>query len=90
MPQTQPAKKVATIKTVRKTDGPITCPRKTCGGQVVEVDTAIRWNYLYVEEGRVRTSTDGDAHFERDEVGFICETCMGPVAFSDEPDIDYD
>jgi hypothetical protein len=85
-----------TIKTLPKRDGEIRCPYPDCCiGVVVEVDVAVRWNRLTIEDGEVRASTAGDYSFERRTEedggpGFMCDTCLRGVHFDPEPDIRYD
>lgn len=77
-------------------EGSIPCPDPQCGGSVVEVDVAMRWNFLEVAvaddgTGSITASTDGEYDWERRGVdGFICDSCLRGVTFSTEPDITYD
>jgi hypothetical protein len=63
------------ISVLPNEDGALPCPHEDCNGHVVEVDQAVRWNRLYVEDGRLVTSTDGDHDWERADPGFLCDTC---------------
>jgi hypothetical protein len=76
-----------TVKTLPE-EGPITCPRRLvggrCGGIVVNVDRAIRWNAITFADGKPWVSTAATYEFEADpDTPFICTNCYLPVQLPD-------
>lgn len=82
-------------------DVPLICPDPGCGGQVVEVDLAMRWNSLRVVQSSwgqpyLHTYTDNDFTFEqRESEPFICDKCLREITFEGEAadlidNIEYD
>ncbi|QYN17483.1 hypothetical protein [Amycolatopsis sp. DSM 110486] len=68
------------LPAVQMRDGSLVCPRCQAVDQIREVDSAIRWNELHVDEqGDVISVGGGDAHFETDH--YECRACKGVVGF---------
>lgn len=53
--------------------GLLHCAVDGCGGEIVEVDRAVRWNRLYMEGDALFAST-GDGVYEHDS--YSCDTCL--------------
>lgn len=67
-----------------KYDGPIPCPDPACDGEVMEIDTAVRFNQIYVQRADGPDGEEilayaglGQSDFEHDR--FACRVCFRTI-----------